>query len=124
MSNPKFQKMRALKDKFRQMSAKEREIISVCFLKAKLEVNSDDEMKQVKDFLADFTINLSSENLDHIINYLHSTSDKLPEFLAMEDSLSEMDTLNEARNFEKPILPEYNKEEAETLKEEEPPIKD
>lgn len=106
------QELRELKERFRALSGKDREQLSVSFLKVKLGVNSDSEIKLVKAFIGSSHIEINAEHLDHLITYLHSELSSLPEFFAMEDSLDEEVT---EKTF-KPILPHYNADEVDTLK--------
>lgn len=122
MNEEKIQKLKALRDKFRSLAPKEREALSVCFLKVKLGVNNDQELINMKTFLGDFKISLRPENMDNLINYIHSKSHSLPAFIAMEDSVTEIDAM-ESQTFRTSILPEYNVDEVETIREKLSPIK-
>lgn len=95
----------------------------MCFLKVKLEVHSDQEFKSVKDFLGDFKISFTPENLDLLINYFHSKSNTLPAFLAMEDSITEIES-SESKKIDRNILPSYDVDEVETIRDKIPHFKD
>lgn len=112
------QKIKVLKEEFLSLSRKEREQISVSFLKVKLGVNSPDELKLVKNFLGGFVMELTSENLDHMINYLHSKAHTMPEFIALEDSITEIQKMTKTSD-----LPDYNALDAETIKDNIKPFK-
>lgn len=112
------QKIKELKEKFLSLTRKQREQVSVSFLKVKLGVNSPEELKTVTDFLDGFTMELTAENLDHMINYLHSKAHTLPEFIALEDSITEIQ-----KAIKENDLPDYDPLEAETIRDEVKPIK-
>lgn len=110
------QMLKALKDKFKGLKPKERENLSVCFLKVKLGVHNPDEYDLVVNFLDTFRMQINVENMDKMITYLHSESHTLPEFIAMEDSVAGLDEEPTG-----PELPIYNPDEVETVKEIERP---
>lgn len=112
MSQNQVAKIKELKEKFKEMPAKEREKTGICFLKVKLGVHHPEEFEVVIKFLDDFDMDITPENLDAMMNYLHSTSQKLPEFIALEDSLTDI-----KQDSKKTGLSDYNADEAETLKE-------
>lgn len=115
MTDVREEKLKILKQKFKSLSMMEREQVSVCFLKVKLGVNNPDELRIVKQFLGDIVVTMSPDNLDHVITYLHSDSLTLPEFIAMEESLTEIEA--------KSGLPSYNAEDVDTLREAIKPFK-
>ncbi|EKD51316.1 MAG: hypothetical protein ACD_62C00286G0005 [uncultured bacterium] len=121
MDEKHLQQIKSLKDKFRSLSPKKREAVSVCFLKTKLGVHTPGEFKQVQDFLGDCNVEMVPENLDKMINYLHSESHSLPEFIALEDSLNNIDL--ERRATQQFTLPRYNPDDVETLTEDVQPGK-
>lgn len=122
MNEEKIQKLKNLREKFRSLAPKEREALSVCFLKVKLGVNSEQELKNTKSFLGDFRISLKPENLDNLINYIHSKSHSLPAFIAMEDSITEIEAL-ESQTLRHNILPDYDVDKVETIRDRISPIK-
>lgn len=123
MNDEKIQKLKGLREKFRSLAPREREALSVCFLKVKLGVNNDQELINMKTFLGDFRISLRPENLDNLINYIHSKSHSLPAFIAMEDSVTEIDAMESSQSLRQNILPGYNVDEVETIREKLPPMK-
>lgn len=123
MNEERIQKLKALREKFRSLAPKEREALSVCFLKVKLGVNNDQELIKMQTFLGDFRISLKPENLDNLINYIHSKTHSLPAFIAMEDSVTEIDAVESSQSFSQNILPAYNVDEVETIREKLPPMK-
>ena len=122
MDEEKIQKLKNLRDKFRSLAPKERETLSVCFLKVKLGVNNEQELKNMKVFLGDFRVSLKPENLDNLINYMHSKSHSLPAFIAMEDSITEIEAM-ESGSLRKSSLPDYDVDQVETIREKFSPVK-
>lgn len=112
MNQEKIQKLKKLKDNFQELSRKDRESIGVCFLKVKLGVHQPEEFDRVMAFLGDLEFEINSANLDSVMNFLHSTTHSLPEFLALEESLNDI-----GRHVTSDVLPPYNPDDAETLKE-------
>lgn len=115
MNDDQLNQLKNLKQKFRTFSSQERQQLGVSLLKMKLGVHQPQEAQQVFDFLGQFHMRVTVDNLDLLMNYLHSEDHSLPEFLAMEDSLhfSQSDM----------ALPSYQEDEVETLKEPLPPFK-
>jgi len=112
MKDEHIQQLKSLKAKFQKLKAKDRENLSVCFLKFKLGVHNTDESQTVKKFLGEFKMEINPENLDSMINYLHSQAHTLPEFIAMEDSITDIE-----KEITQSELPIYNPDEVDTLKE-------
>lgn len=110
-----------IKDKFRSLAIKERENISVCFLKVKLGVHGIAEIAAVRDFLGPLNVNLEPENLDQFITFLHSEVGTLPEFIAMEESLTQIEK-NLAEVTVKSKMPNYVEDEVETLRDGQKPF--
>lgn len=119
MKRPLVERLKSLKKRFRSLPRKEREGLSVCFLKVKLAVNSGEELKQVKEFLGDFRVRMNEDNLDHLINYLHAEKHSLPEFIALEESITEyeIEEFVEAGRAAAPGLKPYDAAEIDTLRE-------
>lgn len=113
MSSDRIIELKALKEKFKSLTSKERESLGVSLLKVKLGVHAPAELSAVRDFFGPFKIDYTPENLDHIIEYFHSTDQSLPEFFALEDSLSQT-TDSE--------LSPYSEEDVETLKDKHKPF--
>lgn len=121
MTDERFQKLKIIKEKFRSLEPKEREHISVCFLKVKLGVHGVSEMARVREFLGALNVNLEPENLDQFITYLHSESGTLPEFIAMEESLTQIEK-SLAEVTAKAKMPNYEEDNVETLREAQKPF--
>ncbi|MCP5464255.1 MAG: hypothetical protein H7A33_04430 [Deltaproteobacteria bacterium] len=126
MKQTQIQQLKDLKKKFREQQPKKRENLGVCFLKLKLGVHNEKEKQVVLNFLADFRMTLTEDNLDAVMNYLHSEDHSLPEFIAMEESLHDADAIGRLSAYSKeevdtlknskPKLPEYKEEDLETLR--------
>lgn len=65
-------------------------------------------------------MDLVPENLESMINYLHSEEHSLPEFIALEDSLNNIEAHIKTN---KANIPPYNPDEVETLREGVKPFK-
>jgi len=125
MKESLIHRIKSLKEQFRSLEAKDRESLSVCFLKAKLGVHNQNELKAVRKFLGSFRMQMSEDNLDRMINYLHSESHTLPEFIAMEESMTdiEVDLMVDTENDIGSDLPDYNADDVDTLTETIKPFK-
>ena len=121
MTDERLQKLKILKDRFRSLDAKEREHVSICFLKVKLGVHGSAEMAVVREFLGSLNVNLEPENLDLFIGYLHSEAGTLPEFIAMEESLTQIEK-SLAETTAKTKMPDYEEDSVETLREGQKPF--
>lgn len=121
MTDERLQKLKVVKEKFRSLNAKEREHVSVCFLKVKLGVHGASEMATVRGFLGALNVNLEPENLDQFITYLHSEAGTLPEFIAMEESLTQIEK-SLADVTAKTKMPDYEEDNIETLREAQKPF--
>lgn len=119
MTQSRIDKLKLLKDKFKALGRTQREAIGVCFLKLKLGVHSPEEFEKVMHFLDGFEFEINTANLDAIMNYLHSESHTLPEFMALEESLTDI-----REKLSSNAMPSYNADEAVTLKEGVKPFKD
>lgn len=121
MTDERYQKLKIIKDKFRCLDPKEREHVSVCFLKVKLGVNGASEIATVREFLGALNVNLEPDNLDQFITYLHSEAGTLPEFIAMEESLTQIEK-SLADVTAKTEMPHYEEDKVETLREAQKPF--
>lgn len=119
MNQDTIQQLKDLKSKFKALDGKQREQVGVCFLKLKLGVHSPEEFEIVAQFLGDFDLDYNAENLDSMMNYLHAKDHSLPEFIAMEESMTDID-----KKIAEKGMASYSPEEAETLKEGVKPFKD
>ncbi|MBF0105551.1 MAG: hypothetical protein HQM16_09530 [Deltaproteobacteria bacterium] len=123
MKKPQIDQLKDLKQHFKSLSPKDREAISICFLKVKLGVHHPDDFDVVTDFLKNFDIEINPDNLDGMMNYFHSSTQSLPEFLALEDSMSDIKTGKIKVTAAGAGLADYNPDDVETLKEEQKPLK-
>jgi hypothetical protein len=121
MTDERLQKLKVLKEKFRSLNSKEREHVGICFLKVKLGVHGASEMAMVRGFLGALNINLEPDNLDQFITYLHSEEGTLPEFIAMEESLTQIEK-SLADVTAKTQMPGYEEDSIETLREAQKPF--
>jgi hypothetical protein len=122
MSEAQIQRLKKLKSIFRKLPAKKREALGISFLKVKLRVHATIDLNNIKEFLGDFHISFVPENLDNMINFLHSEENTLPEFIAMEDSLNHIE-VNISTTTDKKGLPTYDPDNVETLKDGVKPFK-
>lgn len=113
MTDAKIQQLKHLKQKFWKLDSKQRESLNVCFLKCKLGVQNAREQKRVKEFVGEYPIEMNEKSVDHVINFFHSEDHSLPEFLSMEDSIKQVDTMK----INPKDLPMYDMEDVDTLKE-------
>ena len=107
------QKLAELKKKFKALTKKEREELSLSLHKINLGVENQNERKCAQNFLGNFPIALQANELDNILGYLHSEVQSKPEEYLSEDSLSEI-SVSVSKSL---ALPDYNQDELETLKE-------
>ena len=125
--DPKLlQKLTTIKEKFRDLSQKDRERLSVSLLKINLGVQSDEEYELVKNFIADLEIDLEPEKLDHFMGYLHSSSSNIPVDLLhhpSHDDIAQAIQEEITKKFKKSDLKTYDEEELDTIKEKIKPFK-
>lgn len=114
-----LQKLTAIKQKFRELSAPDREKLGIAFLKINLGVNSETDTALAREFIQGLNVELKKDRLDAFMNYLHATSSQIPVDLldrghqgaahaAIEKQISQ--------KFRKSDLSTYNEDEVETLK--------
>lgn len=72
------EQLKELKKRFRALTPKSREDLSVCLLKINLGVNHDKELQKVKDFIGDAPVHLAAGELDAFIEFMHSDSVRPP----------------------------------------------
>ena len=113
MTDARIQQLKLLKQKFWKLGSKERESLNVCFLKCKLGVQNAREQKRVKEFVEDYPLEMNEKSVDHVINFFNAEDHTLPEFLSMEDSIKQVDTMK----IDPKDLPMYDLEDVDTLKE-------
>ena len=114
MTEKQRQKLSGLKTKFKALPPKKREHLGVCFLKVQLGVHDPQEFGTLIDFLDGFDMDIVPENLDSMISYFHADTHTLPEFIALEASISNITIPNFSPSH---ILPTYDPDNVETLKE-------
>jgi hypothetical protein len=102
-----LQKLTLIKQKFRDLPPKEREKLGIALLKINLGVNSEEEFLQAKIFIEGLALELKKDRLDGFMNFLHSTSSKIPVDLLDHSPLS---VAHEA------IEKQVREDEIETLK--------
>lgn len=113
----KIEKLKDVKDRFRALTAKEREGLSIALLKVNLGVNSPDDMRHVQAFLDGLPMDLGVGKLDPFMNFLHSTSNiSPPEFSGW---FARDEVKKDLSVTEKKIdLPPYVEDDVETLRDE------
>lgn len=114
-----LQKLTAIKQKFRELSALDREKLGIAFLKINLGVNSDADTTLARQFIQGLHVELKKDRLDAFMNYLHATSSQIPIDLLEQGHQGVAHAAIEkqiSQKFRKSDLSTYNEDEVETLK--------